>query len=215
MRRGLSRTPCSARPNGARETYEHGEIAERGDAERDIVKGNVGAPVDAPEMRRGDGVDAGVAVEDRPVLVGEVVERRADRERDHDGVDALGAHRERAAERAEDGREHQRHRRREPPRPAQADIGVAAHAEHRDHVGGEAGDGELHQADHAAIAGEEHQAERDDAEDQRRGEDLDQEEAVGDQRHDQQDHRHQPGGRLVEFRPRQPASPRAVAGGLA
>ena len=142
-----------------------------------------------------------MAAEDRPVLVGEIVEGRADRERDHDGVDALGAHRERAAERAEDGREHQRHRRRQPPRPAEADIGVGAHAEHRDHVGGEAGDGELHQADHAAITGQEHQAERDGPEDQRRGKDLDQEEAAGDERHDQQDHRHQPDRRLVEFRP--------------
>ena len=160
------------------------------------------APVDAPEMRRGDGVDAGVAVEDRPVLIGEIVEGRTDRERDHDGVDALGPHRERAAERAERGRERQRHRRRQPPRPAEADIGAAADAEHRDHVAGEACDGELHQAHHAAIACEEHQAERDDAEDQRRAEDLDQEEAVGDQRHDQEDHGDGPGGRVVEFRPR-------------
>ena len=152
-------------------------------------------------MRGGDGVDAGVAVEDRPVLVREVIERRADRERDHDGVDALGAHRERAAKRAEHRRQRERHRGREPPRPAHADIGVAADADHRDHVAREAGDGELHQADHAAIACEEHQAERDHAEDQRGGENLDQEEAVGDQRHDHEDQRDQPGGGTVEFRP--------------
>ncbi|GCC46283.1 hypothetical protein chiPu_0030429, partial [Chiloscyllium punctatum] len=178
-----------------------GKVGDRGDAERHIVEGDVAAPVDAPEMRRRHGVDAGVAVEDRPVLVGEIVERSADRERDHDGVDALGAHRERAAERAEQRRQRQRHRGCQPPRPAQADIGVAAHAEHRDHVAGEARDGELHQADHAAIAGEEHQAEGDDAEDQRGGEDLDQEEAVGDQRHDHEDQRDQPGHGILEFRP--------------
>ena len=65
-------------------------------------------------MRRGDGVDAGVAVEDRVILVGEIVERRRDRERDHDGVDALGAHRERAGDRAED-------------RGERSAIGVASH----------------------------------------------------------------------------------------
>ncbi|MEY9641395.1 hypothetical protein ABIF66_009649 [Bradyrhizobium japonicum] len=136
-----------------------------------------------------------------PVLVGEIIESRADREGDHDGVDALGAHRQRAAKRAEQGRERERHRDREPPRPTQADIGVAADAEHRDHIGGEACDGELHQADHAAVAGEEHQAQRHDAEDQRGRKDLDQEEAVGDQRHDQENGRDDPGCRIVDLRP--------------
>src|SRR5260370_185091 len=79
----------------AREVLDR-EIAQRRDAECQVVKGNIGAPVDAPEIGGGDGVDAGMAVEDRPVLVGEVVERRADRQRNHDRVDALGAHRERA-----------------------------------------------------------------------------------------------------------------------
>src|SRR6266850_607166 len=65
----------------------NGEIAKRRDAQRDVIVGDVGAPVDAPEFRRGDGVDAGVTAEDRPVLVGEIVEGCADRERDHDGVD--------------------------------------------------------------------------------------------------------------------------------
>ena len=63
---------------------------------------------------------------------------------------------------------------------------VAGDAEHRVHVAGDAGDGELHQADHAAVAGEEHQAQRDDAEDQRLAEDLAQEKPVGDQRQQQQ-----------------------------
>jgi hypothetical protein len=136
----------------------HREIAQRRDAECQVVKGNIGAPVDAPEIGGGDGIDAGMAVEDRPVLVGEVVERRADRQRNHDRVDALGAHRERAAKHSEERCTRERHRSCEPPRPAEADIGVAADAEHRDHVACEARNGELHQADHAAIARKEHQA---------------------------------------------------------
>jgi hypothetical protein len=58
-------------------------------------------PVDAKELRRRDGVDAGVAIEDGVVLVGEIEKRRGDRERDHDSVDALGAH----GEGADDGPE--------------------------------------------------------------------------------------------------------------
>src|SRR6266480_4188502 len=153
------------------------EIAERRDGEHHIIEGNIGPPGNAQEVRGGDRVDAGVAVEYGPVLVGEVIEGRRDGERDHDRVDAFGAYRQRAAERAKDRREGECHRGGEPPRPTQADVGVAAHTEYRDHVAGKAGDGELHQADHAAIPGQEHQAEGDDPEDQRGAEDLDQEEA--------------------------------------
>ena len=151
-------------------------------------------------MRRGDRVDAGMAVEDGPVLIGEVVERGADRERDHDRVDAFGTDSERSAECAEGGCKRERHRRRQPPGPAETDIGAAADAEHSEHVAGKARDSELHQADHAAIAGKEHQAERDRPEDQRGAEDLDQEEPVGDQRHDQEDRGDRPGGGIVDGR---------------
>src|SRR5437764_7458872 len=106
----------------AREILDR-EIAQRRDPERQVIERDVGTPVDAEKMRGGDGVDAGMAAEDRPVLVGEVVKCGADRQRDHDGVDALGAHRERAAQRAEYGRKRQRDRGREPPRPAHAYIG--------------------------------------------------------------------------------------------
>src|SRR6185503_3759112 len=116
---------------------EDREIAQRRGSERHVVEGNVGPPVDAQEMRGGNGVDAGVAVEDGPVLVGEIIECRADRERDHDGVDAFSPDREGAAERAEGGGQRERDRRRQPPRPAEADIGAGAHAEYRDHVAGE------------------------------------------------------------------------------
>ena len=152
-------------------------------------------------MRGRDVVDASVAVEDRVVLVGEVVERRGDGERNHDRIDAGGTNRQRAAERAEDRRKGERHRGREPPGPAQADIGMAADAKDRVHVAREAGDGELHQADHAAIACQEHQAECDDPEDHGGAEDLDQEEAIRNQRHDQEDQCDDPGCRIVEFRP--------------
>src|SRR6202035_2239350 len=112
-------------------------VAKRGDREDHIIEGDIRAPIDAPEMRRDDAVDAGVAVEDDPVLVGEVVERRGDRQRDHDGIDAGGAHRERSPDGAEQRRKSERHGGREPPRPSEADVGVAAGAEHRRHVTGE------------------------------------------------------------------------------
>src|SRR5579871_2796282 len=202
--------PYSLQREAKRRTrdVEHGEIAKCSRSQDHVVKGNIGTPVHTPEMGGRDRVDAGVAVEDRPVLVGEIVERRADRERDHDGVDTLGANSERAAECSEGDSERDGHRGRQPPRPTQADIGAAAHAEHRDHVAGEARDGELLQADHAAVACEEHQAESDDPEDHRGAEDFDQEEAVGDHRHDQKEHRNDPSRRIVQLSPGQRVPPR-------
>src|SRR6478752_10719432 len=73
---------------GARDVL-NGEIAQRGRAERHIIERNIGTPVDAQEMRGGDGVYTGMTTGDRPVLVGEVVEGGADRQGNHDGVDAL------------------------------------------------------------------------------------------------------------------------------
>src|SRR5690242_290493 len=48
---------------------EHREITQRRGTKRHVIERNVRAPVHAPEMRGSDGVDAGVAVEDRPVLI--------------------------------------------------------------------------------------------------------------------------------------------------
>ena len=92
-------------------------------------------------------------------------------------------------------------------------IGVASHhghprlilalplsAEHRRHVAGKARDRQLHQADHAAIAGQEHQAQRHDAENEGGAENLDQEKAVGEQRHDDQEEGDDPGGGMTEIR---------------
>src|SRR3977135_2219882 len=97
MRRGLSRTPCKASPNGARAIADRAE-AERRDHEYHIIERDIRAPVDAPEMRRDDAVDAGVAVENDPILVGEVGECRGDRPGDHKRIDASGAHRNRPAD---------------------------------------------------------------------------------------------------------------------
>src|SRR6202048_1403712 len=115
------------------------EIADRAEAERrdheyHVIERHIRAPVDAPEMRRDDTVDAGVAVENDPILVGEVVEGRCNRQRDHDGIDALGANRERPADRAEQRRQSERHRGCEPPRQSEADAGVAAGAKERSSV---------------------------------------------------------------------------------
>src|SRR6202453_2248750 len=63
------------------------------DAQCKIVGGYRVMPVDAQKHRRRNGVNPGVAIEDRVILVGEIKERGRDRERDHDCVDADGAHR--------------------------------------------------------------------------------------------------------------------------
>src|SRR6266481_2460990 len=183
----------------AREIADRAET-ERRDHEYHIIERDIRAPVDTPEMRRDNAVDAGVAVENDPILVGEVVKGRCNRQRDHDRVDALGAHRERPADGAEQRRQGERHRRRKPPGPSEADVRIAAGAEDRRHVAGKARDRQLHQADHAAIAGQEHQAQRDDAEKQGGSEKLDEEKAVGDERHDDQEEGDNPGGGMTEIR---------------
>src|SRR5580700_7677537 len=65
------------------------------DRDDQIIKRDIRAPVDAPEVWRDHAVDTGVAIENDPILIGEIIERRCDRQRDHDRVDALGANRER------------------------------------------------------------------------------------------------------------------------
>ena len=75
---------------------ERDEIAERREAEQQVVERRRLGKVDAEHARRPHAVDAVVAVEDVVVLEGEIGERRADRERDHDRIDAVGAHREQA-----------------------------------------------------------------------------------------------------------------------
>ena len=170
--------------------------AEDRDGEDEIIEGDGGVPVDAEELRRRDAVDAGVAVEDGVVLVGEIKERRGDRERDHDRVDALGPHGQSADDGAEDHREDERHRQGEPPRPAEAEAMHAVDAENRHDVAGETGDRHLRQAHHASVAGEKHQAQRDRAEHVRPGEDLRQYELAGDRRHDEEDDGDKNGSRI-------------------
>src|ERR1700740_1434055 len=79
----------------ARQIFDR-EVTQRCDRQNHIIERNVCAPVDAPEMRGFNCIDPGVAVEERPVLIGEIEKRRGDRERDHDGVDAGGTYRQRA-----------------------------------------------------------------------------------------------------------------------
>ena len=79
----------------ARDVDDH-EIGER---PRRTGSDSRTAPAGASRRRTTCGVRTALkpreAVEDRVVLQREVIERRRDRERDHDRVDALGAHRER------------------------------------------------------------------------------------------------------------------------
>ena len=159
-------------------------VAERRKEQDQVIERQRLLPVDAESDRRRDRGEAGKAVENRPVLQSQIEERRGDRERDHDRVDALGARRQHAGERAESNRDDDRDRSGDPPRPEQADGGQRAHAEHCDHVAGDAGDRHLRQADHAAIAGEEHQRQRDDAEDHRPADHLDEHEVRDDRRQD-------------------------------
>src|SRR3546814_4638030 len=76
---------------------------ERRDREAQVVEGRRIAPVDAEQRRRRDAGIAVEAVEEVVVLAHEVEEGDGDRQGDHDGVDALGAHRDEADEGAEEG----------------------------------------------------------------------------------------------------------------
>src|ERR1700722_1850841 len=184
------------------------EPAKERDAQRKIVGGYWVVPVEAQKDRRRYGVNAGVAVEDRVILVGEIKERRRDRERDHDRVDAHGAHCEGANRCADKHGEEESPRNREPPRPANS-AWHSVHAEDRNDVASETGDRHLREAHHAAVTGEEHQAQRDRAEHVGPAKDLSEHKTAGDRRHDHDDDANedsrgidglQPGGLRVGLR---------------
>ena len=136
------------------------EISRERAGERQIVERHGIAQTDPKDRRRIHLVEAAMPREQGIVLQREIIEGDADRERDHDGIDALGAHREPADEGGEcDGDQHGEDN-REPPGPAQADR-IDAGAEDRHHVAGDAGYRELCQRNHAATAAEESERERD------------------------------------------------------
>ena len=127
------------------------------------------------------------------VLLHQIVERYADRDGDHDRVDAFGTHREPADEAPEHGGDDDGDRHRDPPGPAQAAgaaLGLAGDAEDRHHVAGQPGDRHLGDRHHAAIAAEEGQRERDQSQREGLSADLIDEERRGDpgiDQHRQQD----------------------------
>ena len=137
-------------------------------------------PVDPESDRRRNRGEAGKAVEDRPILQGQIEESRGDRERDHDRIDAFGARREQARQRSEGDGDDDCDRRGDPPRPEQTDRRKRTRAEYGDHVAGDTGYRHLREADHAAITGEKHQRQRDDAEDHRPAEHLNENEVARD-----------------------------------
>ena len=135
MRLGLSRTPCRASPKGERETYQYRQIAHRRPEQREIIERH---GLHASRRRTALGGSSELkplkAVEHHVVLAGEVEEGRRDRQRDHDGVDALGPHRQRPetvpnamAITIAIGNV-------DPPRPAERNLGRRAVAEDRHHV---------------------------------------------------------------------------------
>ena len=148
-------------------------------------------------MRRQHAGEARMAVEQRVVLLRQVEERHGDGDGDHDGVDARGPDRDQADQGGDDGAAGNRERHRRPPRPVQAEIQAVA-ADDGDQVAGDAGDRHLGQRDHPAIAAEEHQRQRDDAEEQRLAADLEGPEIGHHQWIDHQQHR---GDRIGEHRP--------------
>ena len=163
MRRGLSRIACRARPKGEREHVEHGGI---GRPPRPPGRDSRTAPASRQSTPQntggGDAGEAAMAVEQRVVLLGEVEEGDGDRQRDHDRVDARGAR--------------PRSSRSAPRRSAATSVANGTSTHHGQpkpctpellrpkiaiDVAGDAGDADLRQADHAAIAGEQHQRQRD------------------------------------------------------
>ena len=117
-----------------------------------------------------------MSIEQSVVLLREVEEGGGDRQRDHDGVDALGAHRYRTDQRRHRGGDQHRERHQHPPRPTKAVNVHVVGAEDRDRVGGDAGGRDLGEAHHAAVTGEQHHREREQAPDERIGADLGDEE---------------------------------------
>ena len=97
---------------------------------------------------------------DAIVLQSKVVKARAERERNHDRVNAFGAHRKPADEGADQGGDKQCHRHHQPPRPVQTDFCSAARAKNGHHVAGYASHCHLRQRDHAAVAAEKGERER-------------------------------------------------------
>ena len=165
------------------------QVAGERAGERQEVEGEGIAPVQSEDHRRVHLLEALEAVEDRVVLQHQVVERHADRQRDHDRVDAVGAHRQPADQGAARNRDDQREGHHHPPGPAQAGGG-AARAQHGDRVARDAGHRHLRERHHAAVAGEEGEGQRDQAEDQRLRGDLVEQEGRGDegqQQHERQD----------------------------
>ena len=135
---------------GARD-IEHRAIAQHRHRQAEIVERQGIAPVDPQQHRRLQPGEAAMAVEDRVVLPGEIEEGDPDGERDHDRIDAAGAHRDEADEQRQDDGDGDGKRNRRPPRPVQAEMG-AVHPDDRDHVAGGAGDRHLREGNHAAIA---------------------------------------------------------------
>src|SRR5689334_16150189 len=108
------------------------EIAGESARESNEVERHGIARLDAEHLGNAELAEALETVEDGVVLLREIEEGDADRERDHDRVDALGAYREPADGGRERGRDDDRERRRQPPWPAEADRRCAARAEDRD-----------------------------------------------------------------------------------
>src|ERR1700730_4051853 len=121
------------------------------------------APINAPELRGPDRVKTAKPIENCVVLASEIKKSRCDRERDHNGVDAGGADRERTREGSKSDRNDDANRHRGPPWPTKANGDHGTLTKDRDAVSGQPGDRHLDQGDHAAIAGKKHQAERDHA----------------------------------------------------
>ncbi len=178
---------------GRAREIQHEGIAQHGDRERQKIKWNWPAPVDAEYPWRQDAGKSRMAVEERVVLQRQIEERHGDGDGDHDGVDARGAHGDQADQRGHDGAAGDGERHGGPPRPHQAEIQAVA-ADDGDHVAGHAGDRHLRQGNHAAIAAEKHQRQRDHAEKQGLPADLEGPEIGHHQRVDHQQHRRDPIG---------------------
>ncbi len=169
---------------GALEIADHG-VGDAGDRQAQIVERQRRAPIDTEQLRRSESGEAGEAVEDGVVLIAEIEDGDADRQGDHDRVDALGPDRDHTDQRGDgcadqDGAGHN-----DPPRAAEPEF-VAVGSQDGDHVAGHPGNGHLRQRHHAAVSRQHHQRQGDDAEQQALRPDLHDEEIVGPERIDDQ-----------------------------
>ena len=150
--------PLQCQPKRRAADIQDGRIGRDGKATCQVVKRIRSTPIHPKQLRWQDGVKALKPVEQIIILAREIKERRRNREGDHNGIDALGAHREPANGCRKDHRQQQGQWDYDPPRPPLRNVGDCTVAKNCDHIASKPCKCHLRHAHHATITTQEHQA---------------------------------------------------------